>query len=119
MSITAAKGFIPEKYIPESQKNETPPAEFTLKPLTGLEYMEVMSEMYRDDKGQIHMPGTALTLAINYGLKGWKNFIDEDGEDVGFSKQAIAFLPAVELSELADKIIAISELGVAERKNLS
>jgi len=117
MSINITTGLTNEKYIPESQKNEVNPAEFNLKPLSGLEYMEVMSEMFQAEDGSIRMPGSALRLAISYGLKGWKNFFDETGEDVPFSKPNVGRLPATVLSDLANKIISISELGVAERKN--
>ena len=116
--ITAlTSGLTNEKYIPESEKNEPNPAEFTLKPLNGLEFMEVMNEMYRDENGVLRMPGEALKKAINFGVRGWKNFLDPQGEDVPFNKSNIPLIPAPVLSDLANKIISISEVGVAERKN--
>ncbi len=117
MTITAFSGLAPEKYIPRSEREEDSPAEFTLKPLNGLEYMEVIGQLINDEDLGWQITGRGLRIAISYGVIGWTEFNDADGKEIKFSKNNVKLLPSVILGELADKIINISEIGEAERKN--
>lgn len=116
MTITALSGLVEQEYIPEDDKDSENPTVFRLKPLNGMQYMEVMSEVKRVGDF-LRVSGDGLKLAIKYGLVGWKDFYDENGKDVKFNPHTVLRVPSDVLAELADKIISISRLEGTEIKN--
>lgn len=117
MSITAISKLIAEDYIPQSDIDSDNPTKFRLRPLNGMQYMEVMSELIRNDDGQLRISGKGMKMALQYGLIGWSNFRDEDGNELKFNILNVEKIPPVILSELASEIISRSEIGEEERKN--
>lgn len=117
MSITITSGLVEEQYIPISEKESENPTSFTLSPLDGMQYMEVIAELKRDEEGTFRISPKGLQFALKYGLKGWVNLTNNTGENIVFNEFNKRFLPARILAELANKIVDISELGESERKN--
>lgn len=117
MAITAISKLTAEDYIAQSDREDESPTRFRLRPLNGLQYMEVISELSRGDDGQLRISGKGMKLALQYGLVGWSNFRDSDGKEIKFNPVNVEKIPPVILSELAGEIINRSEIGEDERKN--
>lgn len=69
---------------------------------------------------------------VQYGLRGWKNFVDEDGNEIPFKtvkrnhggtsyrvvdEEVLKLLPRAIIGELANEIRKDNELSEAEAKN--
>ena len=117
MEITAISKLTTADYIPENDKESSEPTAFKLKPLNGMQYMEVIAELKTDENGEASLTGKGLGLAIKFGLAGWDNFCDEDGKNLKFNRLNIVKIPPIILTELAGEIINRSEVGAEERKN--
>lgn len=121
MAILAITALTAKKYVPLSEQDSEVDANeltsFDLKPLNGLEYMEVISELKTDSEGVSRLSGEGLKKSIRYGLVGWDNFNDEQGRKVKFNKFNVSKVPPLVLAELASEIINVSETGNEERKN--
>ena len=116
MAITAISNLAPFDYVPELDRDSESPTTFKLKPLNGMQYMEVISEL-KSDGGETRLSGKGMHLAINHGLVGWDNFSDDNGKAVKFNPANINKIPPIVLAELAGEIVSKSELGVTETKN--
>ena len=117
MSTTAISKIAPFPFKLDKGTDDAAAAEYTLKPLSGLEHMEVMAYAEMNDQGNIVYTGKSLRRAIAYGLKGWSNVFDSDGEELPFSQQNIDRLPPLDLHQIGNEIINRSQLTGAERKN--
>lgn len=113
MTIHAIPQIMPFTFVPKQDRDSDIKTTFTLKPLNGLQHMEVLREI--DDKGFFTSRG--LKLALQYGLAGWENFNDEHGTPVPFSTVNFAAVPPFILHEIGVEIINRSSLGETERKN--
>lgn len=91
-------------------------AEFHIRPLNGLEAMEVMSEV-SVIKGKVKISGQALRNALDYGLTGWRGVVDGEGQEVPFTRANVNRLDATTLSSLASEIISRSNLTGEQEKN--
>jgi len=107
----------PSSYVLKAQKEESDQTQFMIKPLTGLEHMEVLALADAGDQGQMIYAGKSLKLALMFGLKGWENLCDQDGKAIEFNRLNIDLLPPLDLHELAQEILTRSELTSTERKN--
>ncbi len=121
MAIKALTGLSPEWYEPEREttdKNgsiipvdlpeDVIPTQFQIRPLTGLEYMEV-----------VETPGMAsLKKAFRYGLQGWRNLKDENGNDIEFDQvTAGSILPARWIIAIGRRVVKISSFDGEKVKN--
>jgi len=104
-------------YILPSQADDTNPTRYKIRPMNGMEHMDVLSITDLDENGHMRYKGPALKKVINYGLKGWENLLNSDGEEVKFSPAEINNLSPIDLHYIATEIINISELTGDERKN--
>ena len=86
------------------------------RPMDGLQAMEVLAECRMVD-GDLMPTGTALRLAIGYGLIGWKNYVDDDGDALSFNRGLVGTIPANHLSQVAMVIINHSNITDDEAKN--
>lgn len=104
--------FTPEQpgVAEESRKS------YKWRPMDGLQSMEVLAECKVINNDFIPS-GTALRLAIGYGLVGWKNYVDEDGEALSFNRGLVGNIPANHLSHIAMEIINNSNISDEEAKN--
>lgn len=113
MTLHAITQIMPFDYIPKQDRDSDTKTIFKLRPLNGLQHMEVLREI--DDENRYTT--AAIRLAIKYGLTGWENFTDESGHAIPYSPVTIARLPPFVLHELGMEIITRSELGEPARKN--
>lgn len=117
MAITAITKLAVADFVPDREIGADLPATFRLRPLTGPQYLEMISEMVRDSEGQTRLSGRGLRRVIEWGLVGWSNILDENGQPFKFSQQNVALIPPLVLSEIASEIINRSEIGEEQEKN--
>lgn len=116
MAIRALKGLVPEWYTPESEAEETSPAQFKLQPLNGMQYLEVMSNGVVTPDGMFRANHSGRELLLKFGLKDWKNVEDHDGAPLQFTPANFDYLPPEILTELGNKILTDSTLAGDARK---
>jgi len=116
MAIKARKSkILPIMYIPQEEEGSDNPTQFKLKPLDGLEYMDVLLHAKVNSEGEVELEPAGLKVALKFGLIGSKNLTDELGNvDVELIPTE---LDSVLLIELAKKIMEISNVSDEERKN--
>jgi hypothetical protein len=117
VSITIIGNLSPTWYTPEDQQGQDDPVEFKLKPLSGLERLEVSGETRTDSNGELILTAKGLILAVRYGLIGWRRVLDEQGREIKFNTQAIGKLSPELLAELSGVILERSTLGGEEKKD--
>lgn len=117
MPITAIDNLSPSWYTPECEKDEENPTRFNLRPLDGLEYMEVIAEVTKLESGDFSISSRGMQKAIRSGVVGWENFLGSNGKDIKFSPHNINKIPPLILQELASEVIERSELGAEAEKN--
>lgn len=95
-------------------------SDFLLQPLSGIEFMQVSEEVKMDEAtGAFRIPARAQRIALELGLKGWRNFKDDDGNEVFFTgsmAQNIARLQMEDVKEIAIEIISRSQVVEEELK---
>jgi len=118
MSIKAKPldGLVPFWHVPEGQGDNDAPTEFNLKPLDGMQHAEVYAECKIAD-GMVTLSSSAIQLCLKYGLVGWKNFNDDEGQPIGFSRNNIRTVPGDTLLELATRVFNSSYLTAGQEKN--
>lgn len=118
MAIKATSVIKPDWYTPEDEKEEESPTRFKLKPLDGIQYMDVMSEVAKNLDGDIQITGRGLKLVVKWGVVGWENFVDPDtGKEIKYSPHNMQRVPPLVLSELVSEILERSEIGEDQTKN--
>lgn len=106
-------GIAEEDYVPDAFKKEgteNPPT-FKLRPLMGPELVDIQAEF---NEATQNFTGRGWNLAIRYGLRGWRNVEDQNGNPVKFSRDNLKFIPSNILIELASRIIATSKFSAEE-----
>ena len=106
----------PEWYTPATEKEKDAPREFKVRGLDSLEAWDVMPELTYED-GMVISTGRGLRNALRLGLMDWKNHRDKDGNEIAFSKNALATLDPLTLQQIGTKIINKTQLTEAEAKN--
>lgn len=114
MSITAYDGLARKWWSPEDEVGQDNQAEFELKPLSGPELLEVQAHY---DVETLTVLGPGLVLACKFGLKGWKNITDEEGEQRKWNRLGYAKLPGAVIAEMGGHIINMSLLDEGDAKN--
>lgn len=121
MASTASSPLAPFEYVLEADRNEEAPPTFKLRGLNGIEFMEVMADAKSDETGnRVDLTPQGLRTAIRYGLLGWQNFNDAEGNRVRFfgdMNKNLARLRLTQLTELAGQIIEASDIGEDDAKN--
>lgn len=116
MPIKATTGIAPEwwKYPDEDSEADTP-TEFHLFPLSGPEMLEVQEHFDPDTSA---IKGRGLFIACKYGLRGWRNVVDDTGTEVVFNAMTLKLLPAEVLARAGSRIVNISLVTPDAEKNL-
>jgi hypothetical protein len=119
--INALANLKPEWYTPLSERDATTPTRFLLRPLDGIERLDV--SFYRDESGNLSLSSAAARAALKYGLQGWENLMDGAASPVAYSHvdrdANLKRVPAELVAELATEIFVRSVLTPEEQKNLS
>ena len=105
----------PEWYTLESDKDEDNPAEFELVPLNGQRLGEVMEGANFDSDNPFTERG--VQAALKYGVKGWKNVLDENDNELKFSPVHFKDFSWTTRIELAAAIIDKSSISDDDSKN--
>lgn len=116
---TALSRLEPTWYILESEREDKNATEFSLKPLSGLEFMRVAELVKVNREGGVELNAVACDEILRWGLKGWRRFFDEEGAPVPFSKTFdtnISRLPNSAITELAWEVLLRSQLSEAAKK---
>lgn len=120
MAITALAGLAPYWYTPEEEQGEPAAAQFKLKPLNGMQYLEIMHEGKVTQDGQGFVTNyQGRQMLLKYGLLDWKNVETETGDPLPFSIRNLDMIPADILLELGNEILSKSSLAEADRKKSS
>jgi len=93
--------------------------DWLLKPLTGLEMEEVREGITIEDDGSVTIGAKGCRAALYYGLKGWRNFKDEDGNEVEFVSaqlQNLERIPFESVQVLTITILGLSSVGDEDAK---
>lgn len=106
-------------YTPEGEPEHNP-TRFKIKPLNGEEQTEIMmlntiSGVGEDGKPLIQTSPRAIALAIKYGVIGWENFGDDEG-DLEYSAINKKYIPFELRIELAGEIVTNSTLDADTKK---
>lgn len=114
MSIKPIAGLVPEWFIPESEKKELTlnSTKFKLKPLNGLDMLEILSEGRIQEDGTFHPNRTGRVLLLEKGLVGWENFGDDE-----FDIKKANTIPAQILAEICNEIVVRSNVNEQTEKN--
>lgn len=117
--ITALPELKSEWYTPIREREAAAPTRFLLRPLDGLERLNV--SFTRDAQGSLGLSTESGRAALLPGLKGWENFVDGDGKPVPYHEMDrdanLKRIPAELVVELATEIFVRSVLQESERKN--
>jgi len=87
---------------------------FVVKLLTPEEQAKHRDQMYSvkgigAQRKEQFLTGTVSLDALRMGLKGWKNFKFEDGEEIQFKDENLACIPSTQRDELANYIRGAEE----------
>jgi len=103
---TAIEVISEQEFVSELDEKEDNPTRWKIKRLDGVQYIEVCRAGAVD-----------YNLAIMYGLVGWENFNDFDGNPVKYSAANIKRIPPLYLQDIGFEIMLKSELKGDARKN--
>lgn len=116
----------PVEYISKHDDPDNPTI-WLIRGLTRLEWMEVentlqSSEIVMDGDNIKQIAnkqnvGTVTKLLVDNGLVGWRNFLDEDGKEIPFTKENFDRIPKEICDELAGQISNLTSLSKEEQGN--
>lgn len=118
MAIKALDPMVPIWWTPESEAKSENPTRFRIKPLTGIQRIEVNTDTKMTGRGLV-ISAAGIRTALRYGLVGWENFNNADGPVV-FSfdvDENLAVLPEGVILKLVDRILTASSVSEEAKKN--
>jgi hypothetical protein len=116
--LKALNPLTPEWYTPKSDEGNDSPTRFKIRPLSGVEGMDL--ELFRDVEGNTRISGRSAKMILRHGLSDWENFgSDADKLDFkpGNPDENIARLPMAIADELVAEIFRRTVMQETERKN--
>ena len=116
MAIKALTGISPFVYAPEGDDVEDA-TKFKLKPFDGEQYNDVHFDLSMDEAGNMRVTGKGVAKALAYGLIGWENFNNDNGEPVEFTPSNFKLIPGATRLKIASKLIAESTIAGVQEKN--
>jgi hypothetical protein len=105
MALQAITNFNTVDFVTIADRDSDNKTIFKIKPLNGMQAMEVMHNLLRDEYGNFKVSAAGLKLALQYGLEGWDNLLDEQGNRIPFAKANVNKVPSNVLIEIASEII--------------
>lgn len=107
----------PDWFTPSDEKEKASPARYKVRPLDGMEFLEVVPHVTIVD-GFIHYDGKGMQILIRRGLLDWEGHTDPDtGNVLEFSADAVSRIPPLRLKAIAYEIANRSQLTEGEAKN--
>lgn len=120
MAVTVREQIAPSWYTPGSEKAESNPTRFRVRPLNGVERLEVFGELSTDKKtGTTMLTAKGVTICASYGVIGWDGPASRDasGKDRLWSASTLRMLEPMLIHELGLHVFNITELGADAEKN--
>jgi len=119
MRLDTASKLVPEWFDFKSEKvNEEPVPGFNLKPLSSMEYMQVLAGMIVNESGSQTYSAQAVRDAFRMAVIGWRNITEEDGQtEVKFSLHLMDYVPVKILNAVFSEILTRAMVREYERKN--
>lgn len=117
MTTKALTGLVAEWFTPADQADDETPTRYKLKPLNGLQFMEVAQHGNVDGDGAFTPNHKGRLLLLHHGLKDWENVVDDKDESLGFNLARIKFIPTTHLVEISNELLMRSALGAEAEKN--
>ena len=114
MSIKALTGLVSEWFTPADEVGKEDATEFNLQPLTTPQMARIQAHF---DAATGSISAVGLYTACEFGLKGWRNLLDHEGNDLKFNKRRLDVLPIEIVAEVGGQIIANSVLTDEDEKN--
>jgi hypothetical protein len=116
--LKALNPLTPDWYTPKAEEGKDNPTRFRIKPLSGVEAMDL--ELFQDVEGNTRISGRSARTILRHGLSDWENF-GTDTEKVPFKggnpDENIARLPTGIADELVAEIFRRTVMMENERKN--
>ncbi len=117
MAIRALDPMVPFWHTPAGQGDDPKPTRFRLRGLDGGQFSEVLMEARFDDAGKfLGDSARSLELSLKYGLLGWENFCNAEGE-VPFASDNFRLIDFSTRMAISAEIWKASKVSEAERKN--
>lgn len=117
MALSIAAKVAESWYTPPSQKEADNPAEFLLRPLTQMQFLEISIEVTTDDKGDVYLTAKGIKAALLSGVANWRNVMASNGEKVPFTKGNLMQIPAELMGGLASEIMLRNTFTGDDAKN--
>ncbi|RDL44689.1 hypothetical protein DN730_09905 [Marinomonas piezotolerans] len=118
VTINPDSKLVPTWYQSKLDKND--PIEWLLKPLTGMEFMQVQSGARMTEEGGIVYSAQAQRDAMRFAIRDWKGVQHEQtSEPIEYSYYLLETLPSQYLIEVFREIADRAMLREYERKNSS
>ena len=115
MATQLLSGLAPEYIKLDIDSDKDNQTEYNIRPLNGMQYAQVVARCVFKD-GYLCVTEDAIPLIIQFGLLGWKNMLDGEGNEVDFDRALVNNIPGTDLFALARKIFTKSTLAESEKK---
>lgn len=119
MARKALDPITPFWWTPDDQKDDPKPARYKIRPLTGMQKIEINTDLKICPVGLI-ISAAGVRNVLRHGLLGWENIEDANGADVPFSDNIdtnLARLSDQELIAISNRILQASDIGADEKKD--
>jgi hypothetical protein len=90
----------PKEFIPSTEKGKEKPLTFVIQPPTKKQVLEIQEALFQSldlkaDEQEVSLSSiplaTLMDAYINACVVGWKNVVDEEGNEVPFSRDNLEF----------------------------
>lgn len=111
--------IVPFWWTPDSEKDNPTPTSWKIRPLNGIQKIEVNTELKMGPLGLI-ISAAGVRTVLRHGLLGWKNFADSTGPvefDEKNMEANIARLSDEDAIAICNRIMDASEVGAEEKKD--
>ena len=112
MAIVVQSKLTSEMYTPEQERSAKDPTRFKLRPLSGVQYLDVISYFVEGTNGQ-KLSAKGMEQVLSYGVVKAENLFNDKGKQT----QALEYLDPITTAELVSRIMELSEIRESERKN--
>ena len=101
----------------KSDRDRSGDVEWLLKPLTGLEFLQVQAGATVSADGYFIYNGQSIRDALRFGIQGWKGVVDEKGDPINYNHFMLDKVPQKHLNEVFNEIINRAFVSENEQKN--
>ncbi|WP_111639993.1 hypothetical protein [Marinomonas shanghaiensis] len=101
----------------ESDLDEKRDVKWLLKPLSGLEFMQVQSGASINAAGNFTYSGQAMRDALHFSIQDWAGFNDKSGNPMRYGRHRLGFAKQKYLTEVFNEIMNRAFIREYEEKN--